>query len=67
MSLKLFHFFFIVISIITAAGFGFWCFVTERGKETSGSTVMGTISFVAAIGLGAYLIRFLGKIKRGKL
>jgi len=67
MSLKHFHLFFITLSIITSAGFGVWCFVTERGKETEGAAVMGAISFATAIGLVVYLIKFLGKLKRENL
>ena len=49
MSLKHFHILFIAISILLAAGFGLWCFLTERGAAVAGSEVMGAVSLVAAV------------------
>ena len=67
MSLKHFHIFFIVLSIITATGFGLWCFLSEKGQAADGSTAMGAISLVAAVGLVIYAIKFLQKLKRENL
>ncbi len=63
MSLKNFHILFIMIAIITTAGFGFWCFFTEAGKGAPGSTVMGVISLVSAVALVIYGVKFLRKMK----
>lgn len=67
MSLKNFHLFFIMISIVAAAGFGLWCFLTEAGRRTTGSTLMGTLSFVLAAGLVIYAFRFIRKMERDRI
>ncbi len=64
MSLKHFHIFFIMISVVMAAGFGFWCFLTDVGSAVAGSTVMGAVSLVAAVGLVIYGIKFLKKLEK---
>ena len=64
MSLKHFHIFFIMISVVMAAGFGFWCFLTDAGSAVAGSTVMGAVSLVAAVGLVIYGIKFLKMLEK---
>ena len=64
MSLKAFHLLFIVISIITAGGFGVWCFVAEKAETTPGAMVMGVASLALAAGLVFYAIKFVQKLRR---
>lgn len=65
MGIRNVHLVFILVAIITAIAFGLWCFVTRAGRETTGSTIMGIVSFGAAAGLIAYAVRFLRKIQHG--
>ena len=61
MSLKSFHIFFIVLSVILAGGFGYW------GLAISPSTLdrlLGVLSIVSGIALVIYLVWFLKKIKK---
>ena len=67
MSLTNFHLFFIMISIVTAFGFGLWCLLTEPGRSTAGSGVMGAASLIVAVALVVYAIRFIRKLDRGGL
>ena len=67
MSLKNFHIFFIIISIIVIAGFGVWCFVTEDGASLTGAAAMGVISLVVAVGLVVYLVKIRRKLLDNKI
>lgn len=67
MGIKNFHVFFIAISVLLAAGFGLWCFLTEAGRAAPGSTALGTIAFIAAVALLIYGRRFLRKIEEEDL
>ncbi len=62
MGLRNFHIFFIVISTIMSVGFGFWCFLSDAGREFYGSWAIGAISLVAAAALVIYGIRFVKKL-----
>ena len=59
MSLRIFHIFFITVSIILCIGFGWWAL----GKiEVAGYYLgMGVFSLVSAVALLIYSSRFFGK------
>jgi hypothetical protein len=63
MSLKNFHIFFIVVSIVFSAGFGIWCLFSQDGASRAGARVMGTASLIAAVGLVMYLFRLVKKLQ----
>lgn len=60
MSLKVFHVFFVSVSVILAVGFAVWCFA----QSASGFLFTGALSIAAAGLLAYYGCRFLKKIKR---
>ncbi len=63
MSLKAFHVFFVLVSIVLAVGFGFWGardFV-EHGNRVS--LALGIGSFVAGVALVVYSGWFLRKMR----
>jgi hypothetical protein len=63
MSLKAFHIFFICASTLLALGYAVW---EVNGYLDSGALahlVIGFLSFVAAIGLVMYGVRFMRKLK----
>jgi hypothetical protein len=63
MSLKAFHIAFIIISTLLAIGFGAW---ELKGYATSNDGLQlaaGVASFVFAVGLVIYGIRFMRKLK----
>ena len=63
MSLKAFHFVFILASIGLSIWFGVWC-VNESSFTGSSLTLgMGLFSFAAAAGLAIYLVWFLRKYR----
>jgi hypothetical protein len=59
-SLKVFHIFFVSISILLLVGFAGWCFA----QSASGSVIVGALSISAAALLALYGYRFLNKLKR---
>lgn len=63
MSLKTFHFVFIVASIIFAGGFGAWCLLDYRETQNTAYLAMGVISFASELGLAAYGVYALKKLK----
>lgn len=63
MSLKAFHLFFIVISVLLSAYFGGWCLQEYQLTEVTGTLVMGIGALVAMVGLSGYLGWFLKKSK----
>lgn len=64
MSLKAFHVFFIVVSIVLAIGFGFWCVQEWRfAGAPSVYAIEGALSFLASFGLMFYLRNILQKLK----
>jgi len=67
MSLKHFHIFFIVVSIVFSTAFGLWCLFTDDGASQAGSTVMGAISLAVAAGLVIYVFRIPGKLQEKRI
>ena len=64
MGLRTFHFFFILIAVIASVGFGLWCFLTEDGRELSGSSIWGAVSIVVGVGLVFYGVSFMKKLDK---
>ncbi len=63
MSLKAFHIFFIVVSILLAVAFGFWA-VDDFGRSASRvHLALGVGSFIASGVLVVYGVWFLRKLK----
>ena len=63
MSLKAFHVFFIVVSVLCALGFGGWA-VADYTRTGRGSLlVLGVLGFAAAVVLIGYGLWFLRKLK----
>ena len=63
MSLKAVHILFISLSILLAFGFGAW---EIKGYTVSGDVLqlgVGILSFVVAVGLIVYGVKFLRKLK----
>jgi hypothetical protein len=63
MSLKAFHVFFIVISVLLCLGFGAWCLDSDYARGRAAYTVAGYVSFGMGVLLVLYEIRFLRKFK----
>ncbi len=63
MSLKAFHVFFILVSILLAAGFGWWGVNSYRQNNDLSDLVMGIISLVCMVVLVLYFRWFLKKLK----
>ncbi len=63
MSLKAFHFFFIVASILLSSYLGGWCVQSYNDSQSTSFLLMGIGSFIAAAGLVTYLAWFLRKSK----
>ena len=61
MSLKAFHIFFIIASILLCLGLGIW---GMGAAKNSSPFVMGMTGFAAAAGLPFYLFWFLGKSRK---
>jgi hypothetical protein len=61
MSLKQFHIVFIIMAVLTSAGFSAWAFT--RHQTETGVLLMGGTSAVAAVGLMIYGFWFLKKLK----
>ena len=61
MSLKLFHIFFIVLSVLISVGFGLWALLVNGLPE--GFRSMGVVSLLCGVSLVIYGIRFLKKSK----
>lgn len=61
MSLKAFHFFFIIISVLLSAFFAGWCFNNYEELNNPLIYVFGVGSIGAMVGLAGYLIWFLKK------
>ena len=63
MSLKAFHIFFIILSILLAVAFGLWA-VDDFGRSASRvHLALGLGSFVASGALAVYGVWFLRKLK----
>lgn len=63
MSLRAFHVLFIVCSTLVTAGFSVWAYVSFQRLHAVGYLWTAVISLACAVGLVAYGIFFLGKIK----
>ena len=63
MSLKAFHIFFIVVSILLSFGFGVWGIYTHLSFGNVTFLIMGLVSFVIGIALIIYGINFMKKLK----
>ncbi|MCB9799139.1 MAG: hypothetical protein H6757_00090 [Candidatus Omnitrophica bacterium] len=63
MSLKAFHIFFIVLSIILAAGFGGWAIRDFSLTHSQINLGLGIFSLIGAAALTGYLPWFLSKTK----
>ena len=63
MSLKAFHIFFIALSILLAIGFGIWELQAYADSHSTGQLIAGMASFIVAVGLIIYGVRFLKKLK----
>lgn len=64
MSLKSFHVFFIVASIVLGFGFGFWCLQEWRYNGAPYVyAIEGALAFFASFGLMFYLRNVLKKLK----
>ena len=65
MSLKAFHFLFIVVAILLALGFATWCLVNYSSPAgRTSDLVLGLGSIALAIGLGLYERYFVKKLKK---
>ncbi len=64
MSLKTFHIFFIVVSVLFLFGFGAWNVTMYQSGGNVTMVAFAGISFLAGIGLVLYGIRFLRKLKK---
>jgi len=63
MSLKVFHVFFITISVLLCLGFGAWCLDSDYARGRMFYMIAGGVSFALGIGLVVYEILFLRKFK----
>ena len=63
MSLKAFHVFFVVVSIVCALFFGAWAVMRYAQGGGGGYAVVAGASFAAAVGLTMYGFWFLRKLK----
>ena len=63
MSLKAFHVFFVVLSVLCALGFGAWAVFDYRRTGSGGTLVLGVLGFAAAAALVWYGLWFLRKLK----
>ena len=64
MSLKSFHLFFIVVSILAAFGFSYWAYDNYHATKDSTLLAVAAISGLAGIGLVIYGIFFIRKAKQ---
>lgn len=64
MSLKAFHIFFIIISIVLTVGFGFWGVRDYSNSKNVINFILGISSFVGGGALAIYLVWFFSKMKR---
>lgn len=64
MSLKVFHIVFVVLSTITAVGFGFWEIEAFRSGGGRGDLILGILSLACGVLLMAYGQWFLKKSRK---
>jgi hypothetical protein len=67
MSLKAFHVFFIVVSIVFAAGFGVWGLREHSLGHNGRHLALGIISLLVGAALVAYLVSFVRKLRNPRL
>lgn len=63
MSLKAFHLVFILASIALSVLFGVWCFEEYSYTDSRLTLFMGIGSLLSTVGLSAYLVWFLKKLR----
>ena len=63
MSLKVFHVFFITLSVLLCLGFGAWCLSSDYARGRAAYAAAGCISFGLGVVLVIYEIVFLRKFK----
>ena len=63
MSLKAFHVFFVVVSVLCALGFGGWAVLDYQRTGSGGILALGVLGFAAAAALVWYGLWFLRKTK----
>jgi hypothetical protein len=63
MSLKAFHVFFVIVSVLCALGFGVWSMSDYSRTGNSGTLTLGIAGFIAAGALVWYGFWFLRKLK----
>lgn len=63
MSLKTFHIFFVIVSVLCALGFGAWAVSDWMRTGRGGVLVLAILAFVAAAALVFYGLWFLRKLK----
>lgn len=63
MSLKAFHVFFVVLSVLCALGFGAWSIADYLRTGSGGVLALGILGFVGAAALVFYGFWFLRKLK----
>ena len=63
MSLKAFHVFFVIVSVLCALGFGAWSVAEYMRTGSNGVLALGVLGFVAAAALVWYGLWFLRKLK----
>ena len=63
MSLKAFHVFFVVLSVLCALLFGAWAVVDYQRTGRGGILALGVLGFAAAAALVWYGLWFLRKLK----
>jgi hypothetical protein len=64
-SLKGFHIFFIVCSIVLVLGLGVWLYNGYASGQGAAALFYAGLAFAAAVGLTGYLVWFLRKMKKG--
>ena len=63
MSLKAFHVFFVIVSVLCALGFGAWSVAAYLRTGQGGTLLLGIAGFLAAAALIWYGFWFLRKLK----
>ncbi len=63
MSLKAFHVFFVIVSVLCALGFGAWAVADFVRTGRSGVLALAVLGFAAAVALVWYGLWFLRKLK----
>jgi hypothetical protein len=67
MSLKAFHIFFIVVSILFAFGFGVWGLQAHAAGRDGAIYSLALLSLAVGAGLVVYLVAFIRKLRNPRL